>query len=353
MRSSFLRFLAILLWAVLLPMGAFAQVAGMNTLSVLDLSASARTSALGMNYLAVWDRDFNVATDNPSLIDKRFANDLTFNYVGLFSGSNFASISYGFEKGRLGAFVVGLRCNSYGRFEGYDEAEQYEGRFSAADYALNVAWGLPIDSNFSVGASLSPVLSSYEQYTGLAIAMNVAGSYVSDSKQFAATVMARNIGAQILTFDGTTESIHFELGAAMSYKLENAPFRLYFSANELQKWNLRYEDPLYPTTSEDLFTGEVATQSPIAAFADNLFRHLNAGIELSLGKAFFARLGYSYRKAAETRSVSLTSLNTSGFSFGVGFRVKGIDIAYSRNNYYLGKAPNFISITTSLDRFLK
>lgn len=349
-RNTLLCLLAVVLF---LPYKAVGQVAGLNTLSVLDMSASSRTAGLGMNYLSVWDQDFNVGIENPSLLDRRFDNMLSIRYVGLFAGSNFGSVDYGFKKGKLGTFVAGIRYNSYGRFDGYDETGMQTGHFYAADYALYAAWGMPIDSNYSIGASFSPILSQYEQYTGLAFAMNVGGSYVSDSKRFAATVMARNIGAQILTFDGTTESIPLNLSAAMSYKLENAPFRFYLAANELQRWNLSYENPLHPSTTEDLFTGEVSQMSGVERFGDNLFRHLNVGLELNLGKAFFARLGYSYRKAAETRSIALTSLNTSGFSFGVGFRVKGYDIAYSRNNYYLGKAPNFITITTSLDRFLK
>lgn len=350
--SSVVRSMA-LAFVLLLSSHSVAQNAGRHTLSSLDFSTAARTSALGMDYISVWDGDFNVALDNPSLLSPRFDKSLLFNFVGLFSGSNVGSVSYGFKRGKLGAFMLGVRFNSYGRFDAYDETGLEQGHFSASDCALNASWGFSIDSNFSIGATISPIFSQYERYSAFAIAMNVSGSYVSDSRLFAATIMARNIGSQIVTFDGTSETLPFELSASMSYKLENAPFRIFLAATELQRWNLAYDDPLHPTTSEDLFTGELTVQSPVVRVADNLFRHLNAGIELSLGKAFYARLGYSYRKAAETRSMMLTSLNTSGFSLGVGFRVKGFDIAYARNNYYLGKAPNFISITTSLDRFLK
>lgn len=339
--------------AMILPGRMCAQVAGLNTLSVLDMSTSARTAALGMDYLSVFDNDINIGIDNPSMIDKQYSNMLTFNYVGLFAGANMGSVYYGLGKSKLGAFVVGMRFNSFGRFDGYDENEVATGTFSANDYALSVGWGVHVDSNFSVGATVKPTLSQYEDYTALAVAFDVAGSYVSDSRLFSATLMARNIGAQIVTFDGTTESIPFELSAALSYKLDKAPFRFFVAATELQRWNLLYDDPLYPTTSTDLFTGVTTGRSVVAEVADNLFRHLNMGVELSLGKAFYARVGYSYRQSAETRSVSLSSINTSGFSFGFGFRIKGFDLAYSRNNYYLGKAPNFISLTTSLDRFLK
>lgn len=332
---------------------AHSQVAGLSTLTTLDMATSARAAGLGMDYLSVWDSDLNVAIDNPSLISKRHGNLISFDYVGLFSGAHMGSLNYGYNKSRVGAFLFGLRFNNFGRFDGYDENENPTGSFSAADYTLNIGWGIAIDSNFSFGAAFKPTFSHYESYSSFALAFDLAGSYVSDSRRFSSTIMARNIGAQVLTFDGTREPLPFELSASLSYKVENAPFRFYLAATELQRWNLIYNDSLYPTTSTDLFTGQVTSRGPVANFADNLFRHVNVGMELCLSRAFFARVGYRYRQAAETRSTSLTSINSSGFSFGFGFRVKGFELAYARNNYYLSKAPNYISITTSLDRFFK
>ena len=249
--------------------------------------------------------------------------------------------------------MFGMHFNSYGHFEGFDENEVSTGRFYAADYMLSVGWGMRLNDCFSVGANFKPILSQYDNYTAIALAVDVAGSYVSKSKQFATTLIARNIGAQIMTFDGTREKLPFELSAALSYKLKNAPFRFFFALTDLQRWNLRYKDGLNPTEKEDPFTGEVIGENKFVGVIDNMFRHTLFGLELNLGKAFYARVGYSFRQTKEMQSEGLTSLNMSGFSFGFGFKVKGFDIAYSRNNYHMGQAPNFISITTDLNRFIK
>ena len=181
---------------------ASAQVAGLNTLSLLKMPSSAHTAALGVNYLPLFaPYDLNVGLDNPSLISPHYDRRLTLNYVGLFSGSNFGSVAYGLDTRRLGAFLLSFHFNSYGRFQGFDEEELEHGTFGASDVAFSVAWGMNIDSNFSIGASLRPVLSQYESYTAFALALNVAGSYISDDKRFAATVQGRNIGAQLATFD--------------------------------------------------------------------------------------------------------------------------------------------------------
>ena len=76
---------------------------------------------------------------------------------------------------------------------------------------------------------------------------------------------------------------------------------------------------------------------------DNLMRHTLFGVELNLGSAIFARVGYSYRQAMET--VGADVLNMSGFSFGLGIRGKRWEFSYARSNYHLGQAPNYFTLS--------
>lgn len=318
-------------------------MAGLNTLTVFDLSSAGRTAGLGMDYLSLYDNDLTIGIDNPSLLHSGMSGVGVLSVVPMFEGSNMGSLTYAHPFGRMGTVALGFHFVNYGRFQGYDEEETYEGGFGAGDYSLTVGWGLWLDSNFSVGVNFKPVLSQYEQYTALAVVFDVAGSYVSDNRRLAATLMARNIGAQILTFDQTVERLPFELSAEVSYRLKNAPFRLFFAATELQRWDLRYEDPLYPTTQTDPFTGEVTEEGWLSGVVDNLMRHTLLGVELNLGKAFFARVGYSYRQNAEMRGFD--AFNLSGFSFGVGLRTKRFEFSYSRRDYHLVQALNYLTLS--------
>lgn len=329
-----------------------AQVAGMNTLSLLRMPSSARTAALGLNYLPVYSPyDLNVGLDNPSLVSIEMNNRLALNYVGLFAGGNFGSVAYGKDFKRFGSFLFGFHFNSYGRFDAYDAEERSEGSFYASDIALSVAWGLNIDSNFSIGASFKPVLSQYESYTAFAFALNVSGSYVSDNKRFAATIQARNIGTQVVTFDNTTESLPFDLSASVSYKAENAPFRLYFAIDQLTQWDLSYNDPLNPETTIDPYTGEPVAKpwyDGISNILDQVARHAAVGIEADIKSVFFIRLGYRYRQTAEMAADDRTNINLSGFSYGFGLRTKKFEFSFARRNYHLGQAPNYISLSFKL-----
>ena len=64
---------------------AVSQVAGMNNLSVLDMTASARSAGLGFDYLPLADGDLVLAVDNPSMLSPEMHNNLSFNYVALFN----------------------------------------------------------------------------------------------------------------------------------------------------------------------------------------------------------------------------------------------------------------------------
>ena len=129
----------------------------------------------------------------------------------------------------------------------------------------------------------------------------------------------------------------------MSYKLAKAPFRFFLAATELQHWDLRYEDPNNPTMTVDPFTGEVKKEGWFDGFFDNLMRHTQFGVELNLGRAFFARVGYSYRQTAEMSAID--AINFSGLSFGFGLRTKKLEFSYAHRNYHLGQAPDFFTLS--------
>ena len=328
---------------ITIPNTVFTQVAGLNDLPMLKRSSVARTSAIGMRYLPLYTSDITVGLDNPSLLTRGMGGSAMLSYYNMFVGGNMGSLAYAHNFKHVGTMLFGFHFNSFGKFEEYDEYENSIGEFYASDYALSVGWGMWVDSNFSIGTSFKPVLSQYAEYRAVALTIDLAGSYVSDNRRFAATIMANNIGAQIVTFDNSVEKVPFELSAAVSYKLSKAPFRFFFAATELQRWNLRYNDRLNPTTQTDPFTGEVTEEKPFVGFMDNLMRHTIFGVELNIGTALFARVGYSYRQTAEMRGAD--AFNLSGFSFGVGLHIKHFEFSYARSNYHYGQAPNYFTLS--------
>ena len=310
----------------------------MSTLSSLQYSSMPRTASLGMDYLALLDDDAAVGFDNPSLLRGCMAHTGVLSVMPLVGGSMMGTIGYVHPVKEHGTLAVAFNFTSYGSFRRIDEEDHEHGTFSAGDYGLQVSYGTWLNEHFSVGATMKPILSQYESYTAVAVAFDVAGSYVGADSLLVATAMLHNIGAQLSTFDDKSERLPFELEAEVSYKLRRAPFRLFMAATELQRWNLRYEDPLNPTTTYDPYTGQTTRQSPFVGTLDNLLRHVQVGVEVTLGRSFYARMGYNYRQGAEMRGFDALSL--SAFSFGIGLKLRHFEFSYAHRNYHLSQGSN-------------
>ena len=102
-----------------------------------------------------------------------------------------------------------------------------------------------------------------------------------------------------------------------------------------------YDDTLDP------LTGEVIPNKKWK-FGDQLARHLNFGVELSFGTNFKAQIGYDHRRRAEMIAYGLQGMN--GISFGLGMKIKDLDVKFARNTYHFAGGSTHLSIGINLPR---
>jgi hypothetical protein len=303
---------------------------------------------MGGDFLSIKDADINLALSNPSLIVPELNNQLTLNFVDYFSDINYGFISYGRSFEKLGSFVGSVQYIDYGRFTYANDAGETAGNFKAGETALIIGWGRQLDSTFSIGANFKTIFSAFESYNSFGLAVDVAGTYQNEHG-FAASLLARNIGTQIITYDnGSREPLPFDLQIGMSKKLKHIPFRYSILLTNLHKWDLTYDDPTKLKT--DPFTGEKIKEDKFMDFLDKTFRHVIVGVEFIPTRNFSVRLGYDYRQRQELKVDS--KLSTVGLSWGFGFRISKFQFNYARKAYHLAGSPNFISISTNLSDFL-
>ena len=327
-----------------------AQVGGRSVYSFLNITSSARLSALGGNFASIKDDDLSLALVNPSLITPEMTNSLTLNYIKYFSDINCGFAAYSRTFPKVGSFTGGIQYFNYGKFTQADETGQTYGDFHAADYALQLGWGRGLDSSFSIGANLKMILSTLDTYTSFGLCVDVAGTYFNRKRQLGVSLIARNIGRQIVYYTrGNNEPLPFELQLAFSTRPKHVPFRFSIVLTHLERYNLRYSDPSLPTT--DPLTGEVIKTSRIGEIADNLMRHVVIGGEFIPIKALSIRLGYDYQRRKEMTVESKKGL--TGFSFGVGLKIRNFSVNYGRAMYHISGSPNVITITTDLSGFTK
>lgn len=347
-----LKIIIFFLLSIFLSNSSLSQVGGNNTFEFLNLTNSARVAAMGGDFLSIKDDDITLALSNPSLISKEMDNQLAFSFVDYFSEINLGFVSYSKTFEKAGSFVTSMQYINYGKFTRADAAGITYDEFQASEYALNIGWGRKLTQNFFIGSNLKGIYSVFDTYKSIGIAVDVAGTYLSENKQFCSSVIFKNIGRQLKPYtDENIEPVPFEIQLGISKKLDKAPFRFSVLANNLEKWDLTYEDPNYPKQTTDLLTGEAIPEKKFQNFGDKLMRHFVIGGEFVPTKNFNIRFGYNYQKRKELQVASKVGM--IGFSWGFGIRISKFHISYGRDTYHLAGAPNHITITTNLAGFSK
>jgi hypothetical protein len=328
------------------------QIGGKGTYQFLNLPNSARVAALGGNFLTINDDDIGLTLANPSLINENMNNQLGFSFVDYFTDVNYGFAQYSRTFDKAGSFVGTMQFIDYGKFQEADEAGVQYGYFHAGEYALNVGWGRKLTPRWAIGSNLKFIYSSLESYNSFGMAVDVAGSYFSKDGLFDASLIFRNIGYQIVAYrSGNHEPLPFEIMGGVSKKFQHIPFRIIALVTHMEKWDVRYDNPVNPAGGIDPITGEPNEISSIDQFADNLMRHIIIGGEITIAKVLSLQASYNYRRRKEMTVPD--KLSTVGFSWGIGLHVKQFTFSYARSAYHLVGSPNFITVMVDMDGFAK
>lgn len=330
---------------------AFAQQKD-GTYTFLNTPNSARVAALGGTMLPIYDSDIQLVTYNPSLINPETNNSISLSFVDYYNDINFGTVQYGHTFDKIGSFVATLQYHSYGDFYYSDETGyQDDATFSVSDYMFNIGWGRQLSDRLSIGANLKFAGIQYETNSSFAVAVDVAGNYRTKTN-WNISVAARNIGAELYNnYQGYRNKLPFRMQAGASKKLEHLPLTVILVYDNIQKWDLSYNDPLDLEGNYDPMTGQMQEKSKMDKFAKNLFSHVVMSGELSLGKNLDLRLGYNYGLRQNMKIP--TKKGAVGFSYGIGVKIYKFSISYSRSEMHVHGSPNFLTITTNLDSFKK
>ncbi len=328
----------------LIPLEIFAQIGGNHTYKFLELTNSARAASLGGVIISVSDQDLSLPFHNPALLSDTMHNQLVLNYVNYFSDINYGYLAYARKLPKIGIFSLGLHYINYGDFVETSDIGEILGEFKAAEYAFNLIWSLKLDTNFSVGVNLKPIVSNLEQYSSFGLAFDAGIVYQSKEGLLTTALVMKNLGKQITTYtDSNREPIPFELQFGLTKDLEHAPFRLTFLYRHIEKWKMDFESPISENTLS-FFEEETKKESKIGGFSENLLRHTVWGIEFIPFNSFFFNFSYNYQRRKELSLQNAT--NMTGFSWGFGLNLRRFSVSYGRASYHVAGASNHFSFNT-------
>ncbi len=333
----------LLLFFCLGYIAARAQVGGESTYQFLELTNSARIAALGGSQTALYDStDLNLPYQNPALLHKEMGNRILVNYVNYLADINYGYASFAHSFDRIGNFALGIHYINYGKFDEATELGELTGnQFNAAEYALNIIYSNKL-GRFNYGATLKPILSSFESYQSIGIAADFGVSFTGKKKYTSLALVARNIGTQLTTYyqNGEKEKIPFNLQAGLSQRLAHAPVVFVLNLHHLTNWKLAYMKSDQENLVDEIYDrGESLTKQ--------LMRHVVVGAEFFPSPAFVLRVGYNYQQRQELKYEE--RLSTVGFSFGFGLKIKRFRLDYGISRFHLAGSSNLFSLSVNLN----
>ena len=321
-----------------------AQIGGESTFQFLNLETSARSAALGGKVVSDFKNDPIAGLNNPAAVNVTTDNNYSANIVNFIDDVTYGSLATAFRIKQTEKLIhVGVTYINYGTFNGFDEIGNSTGTFSAAEGALSIGYATPIpNSDFHFGASFKFISSQFEEFSSLGIATDVGLIYFKEKSNLTIGLSVRNIGFQIKTFAGTNEQIPLEVNLGISKTLSKAPIKWYVSLQNLQKFDLAFANENQNITN--LLSDEVEEDDP--SFFNNVFRHVNLGVEFFPKSAFNLRVGYNFRRSEELKLIDERSL--AGFSGGFGLRIRKLKFDYTFVRFNSAASSSLFGIKLNL-----
>jgi len=321
--------LALLLITTLLPVRG--QTGGDNTYEFLNLNQSAFASATGGITVSQGRGDLSLPYFNPALLDSSMDNDISLSFSSWFAGIKYGYAAYARNTENRGTFAAGVSFISYGSFTEADIAGNITGTFTAAEYAFNIIWSLQIDSSFTVGINLKPVLSHLERYFSAGICADMGAAYHNERLLLDAGIVIRNAGLQLKSYTGQGgEPLPFEIIAGATKRLAHAPFGFSLTLRHLEKPDMTY----------DYITDDDISE---AGLGENVLRHVVFGVEILPADAFWIGVGLDYQRRVEMMTAQRSGM--AGFSAGFGVRTKAFELSFGHDAFHPAGGSNHLTVT--------
>lgn len=298
----------------------------------LKIPVSAHVAALGGDNVSLAVDDPTLVFSNPAMAAQ--VNDISINLNYMTYISDAKVLSAAFVKVFSVRHTVGItgQLFDYGDMDETDEDGNVIGEFSPSDCAISLLYSYTMSNGIVGGATLRYIYSKYGDYSSSALSVDLGLHYYSESKEFSAGLVLKNVGGQVSSFyDDETEHLPLDLQAGISQKIRHAPFRISITLKDLTRWD---KDYYYDNDGADISTSRM------------LLNHLCLGVDFLPFKDAYIAVGYNFRRASELKAAG--SSHAAGFSFGAGFEIKHFKLSASYAKYHVSVSSLLFNLSYSL-----
>lgn len=339
--SSQLRFYSIILCILTFSKAHAQTLGGNNAYNFLKLPYATGITAAGGANISYPGYDVSLALNNPALLNANLHEQLGSNFTQLVAGIKAYQLADAFYHDKsqttFGAQVLFL---NYGQVQAADAAGNLMGQFRALDYAIQVSAGRAYLEKWHFGGSLKFIHSSYQPYQSSAIAVDMGVNYLDSAKGISMSVVAKNMGAQLKSYNGEKEDLPFDLQLGITKKLAKAPFAFSLTLQQLHRFNLLYSD----TT----FNNETGVPEAASA-ANKILQHVVFATHIFITKQLEATIGYNHLRRSEL-SLGTSGNGLSGFSTGITAHFEKLHFSYARSTYQRGISYNQFGLNLILNK---
>ena len=305
-----------------------AQDAG-TAFQFLQLPVSSHAAALGGDNISIIDNDAELSYHNPALLTNTYGRMLGFNYMNYLQRTNALGAGYTMEVGERSMLGLKAQYLDFGSMKNTDADGNILGNFSAKDMVVMGTFSFDFSDRFTGGVNGKIIYSNYEQVYSLALGVDLGINYYNPDKMLSLSVVARNLGGQVKTYDEIHESLPFNLLAGFSKDFTHAPIRLSVTLTDLHKWK-----------AEDFYNSSDVSWPAI------LLKHFIIGADIFPTANTYLSLGYNFLRHSELKNNAKRSFE--GVTLGAGLQLRSMKIEVSYGKYHIAASSLMMNFAIAL-----
>lgn len=316
-------------------------IGGSSAYNFLNLSATPLLTAAGGVNTSYKTNEVGLTANNPALLSPDVHSQLGLSFNSFLAGVKTYSATGAYQYNKWNTTLGGhIYFVDYGSLPQTDAAGTINGNFHPVDYVVQVSAARKYLERWNYGASLKLINSNYQLYTSSAIALDFGVLYSDSSNNFFASVLAKNMGFQLKTYDGDQEDLPFDLQIGITKKLANAPLGFSLTAQHVHQFNTLYNDEDFNTqnnfSSNDHFFNKVLNHFVFAS-------HIYVGNNLE------GILGYNHLRRQDL-NIGSAGNGLNGFSIGVRIKFSKLQVLYARSSYQANVSLNQFGLNLMLNQ---
>lgn len=303
---------------------------GETVFNFLRLPHSAHATALGGDNITAIEDDLTLTFHNPALLSNVSDKNLSLTYTSYIEGCKVASAAFSRQAGERSSWAISAQYMDYGDIIETDITNTELGEISAKDIAIMGTYSYLLSERWSGGVSVKLIHGNYADNTSFAVGFDLGINYFKEESDFSASLVFKNLGGQIKTFNDKHEKLPMNLQLGVTKRLAHAPIRLSATLDDLTHWESAYFNPSGKKVS----------------FGDLLLNHLIVGVEIAPSNTFYLAAGYNFKRSNDLKVDG--GSKWTGATLGGGLRLKRIKLGLAYANYHTAASSLIVNFGIGL-----